>query len=470
MAVQQLRKSLSVVAFCIFVLALLVPVGSAQVVSTESPNQLIINQAYLTHNHGDGNGNVVFHCFTNGNDESFQPAQVTMVISGNNFGFSLGLTPRVYLGGNLLTLAGTPTDTEIDATFDCSDLVDPNNPGSKPKFTPSGSYRLLVSTGTGKPFNDGITFGFARHGNNGANGAACSHDDPDCKGPKGDHGDPCLISQDPNCKGPQGNPGPGGHHGKGVRRLVIPFDPADPAYQASLCTQGAAFAYYSQTFDEGSQTYVDDPLSAVAPLNPAYVCHGKNGSNGHNGVGHHVTVGDPGGNCGKAGGLLLTFSAIDTDGNEVLTSQQPVCHGNSGSNGTDGAPGRNGVAKGWIKNFGSAPITSTASNVLSQPVTGANGYVINAKLNAPFGNGAKSVTCNLVAVENGISSTIDSTDALLIGSNTVTAKGVIALGGVYKAVGGAAAGVSINVSCGTGGDTRTLTKGAVNVVATDTIN
>lgn len=73
-------------------------------------------------------------------------------------------------------------------------------------------------------------------------------------------------------------------------------------------------------------------------------------------------------------------------------------------------------------------------------------------------------------MENGVSSTIDSSDAMLIGSNSVTAKGVIALGGVYKAVSGAAASITINVSCSTGGDTRTLTKGAVNIVATSTIN
>ena len=169
-------------------------------------------------------------------------------------------------------------------------------------------------------------------------------------------------------------------------------------------------------------------------------------------------------NCGngKSG-----FTLTELDENGTPGNSENIC---PGADGAPGLNGRNGVAKGWLKNFGSAAISSTASNVLSQSVSGGNGYVVNAKVNAPFGNSAKMVQCSLVAVEGTTSTVIDGSETHLIGSSTVTARGVIALGGVYKAQGGEAAGVTINLSCSTGGDSRTLTKGAMNIVATHTIN
>jgi hypothetical protein len=106
---------------------------------------------------------------------------------------------------------------------------------------------------------------------------------------------------------------------------------------------------------------------------------------------------------------------------------------------------------------------------LSQVVSGAAGYVIDAKINAPFANGAKSVICTLTAVENGASTILDSSEELVLGNPNTTAKGGISLAGVYSALGGSASSVTINVSCQTGGDTRTLANGRLNIVGSDTI-
>jgi len=96
-------------------------------------------------------------------------------------------------------------------------------------------------------------------------------------------------------------------------------------------------------------------------------------------------------------------------------------------------------------------------------VTGAQSYLINAKVNAPFAHGNKQVSCQLVAVENEVVTTIDASETLLIGDRQTTAKGVIALGGEYSPAGGGAVGVDIALQCATGGDERMLTKGSMNV-------
>ena len=91
-------------------------------------------------------------------------------------------------------------------------------------------------------------------------------------------------------------------------------------------------------------------------------------------------------------------------------------------------------------------------------------------MNSPFGLNAKSVQCSLVAIEGGLSTVIDTSDALVPGGNSNSpAKGGISLAGVYNNLGGAAASVTINVSCSTGGDTRTLANGRLNVVGVDSL-
>ena len=108
--------------------------------------------------------------------------------------------------------------------------------------------------------------------------------------------------------------------------------------------------------------------------------------------------------------------------------------------------------------------------MLSQAVTGANSYMIDAKLNAPFAKGSKQISCTLGALENGVFAQIDILDTLLLGSDaTNTAKGGIALEGVYTPVGGATAAITISVNCVTAGDTRTLSHGRMSITGVDAL-
>src|SRR5439155_1331046 len=77
------------------------------------------------------------------------------------------------------------------------------------------------------------------------------------------------------------------------------------------CQQGAATVVYNQHFEDALNSWVDDPLGGD---NPAVICRGKDGKDGK-----------------------------------------------------DGNPGK---AYGWHKKFGSAPISSTNTAVLSQLVSG----------------------------------------------------------------------------------------------------
>ena len=329
----------------------------------------------------------------------------TLTIQGLNF--NNAASPLVTLGGQSLTVTAF-TPTTITAGFDCGQFY-------------TGSYRLTVSTGIGQPFNDSIIFSLSTQGPAGLGGV------------KGDKGDP----------GPQGANGLNGNDGK-----------------------------------NGS--------------------NGSNGKDGQNGLGHRVVNTQllPGqGGCAN-GGVELDFYNIASDGTATLSDTKIVCHGNNGSNGNngangkDGAPGQNGrdgapglnggqgpqgpqgpagVAKGYYKKFDSTNITSTNSSVLSQVVTGSPAYLIDAKVNSPFANNAKSVSCSLTALDNGVLTTVDTSDALLIGNTQVTAKGGISLAGVYSAS-SSTASVTISVSCTTGGDTRTLTNGRLNIVGANSLN
>ena len=134
-----------------------------------------------------------------------------------------------------------------------------------------------------------------------------------------------------------------------------------------------------------------------------------------------------------------------------------------GLTGPTGPAGLDGMSPGWTKKFNSAAITGVVTDVLSEHVTGASNYLVNAKVNSPFANGAKQVQCNLIAVENNTQTVLDTSETLLLGNATTTAKGVIALGSQYTPVGGSSAEVDIILQCSTGGDSRTLTKGSMNI-------
>lgn len=226
---------------------------------------------------------------------------------------------------------------------------------------------------------------------------------------------------------------------------------------------------------QGEQGEQGEP-GAAGPQGPAGPT-GAPGQNGKDGVagppgsdGPPGTPGTPGppGSQGPPGtpGIAGPPGADGPPG----TPGPPGAQGPPGLQGPEGPPGRDGKAPGWIQKFNSAAISSLTTNVLSQQVSGAGGYIVNAKVNAPFANGSKQVTCNLVAVENSVPTTMDSSESLLLGNATTTAKGVIALGGEYQPTGGEAASVNIVLACWTGGDNRTLTKGSMTVLGVSAMN
>ena len=401
------------------VLVVLILVGfasSSRAQDTSSSIQLTITDALLS-----------AHCVPaspQNNTLPFQSDAVSRTLTIQGFNFLNGATPLVTLGnvGLPLTLATPPTATTITVNFDCSQFS-------------TGTYRLRVSTGSGTPYNGDFYFSFSTQGPAGLAGA------------KGD----------PGATGSQGPNGLSGNNGK---------DGA-PGLNGTNGKDGAPG-------QNGTS--------------------GKDGAPGQNGKGHRVVVTKllPGSVC-PAGGHQQDFYVIAADGTSTLFDTEIVCHGNNGqqgpqgnqgSNGRDGAPGLNGfngpqgpqgpqgpagVAKGWYKKFDSSAITSASGNVLTQTVTGTPAYLIDAKVNSPFGNNAKSVACTLTALDSGVTTSIDTSDALLIGNTQTTAKGGISLAGVYTAS-SSSASVTISVSCATGGDTRTLTNGRMNIVGANSVN
>src|SRR5206468_548385 len=133
---------------------------------------------------------------------------------------------------------------------------------------------------------------------------------------------------------------------------------------------------------------------------PTYVCRGKDGNNGQRGDrgdngaagqnGQHgrgvrratIPPSDPQyalAGCEQGAATALYIQQI-VNGLWVDDGTTPtyVCRGK------DGATGR---TYGWHKKFDSAPISSVSTAVLSQVTTGANSYMVEAKLNAPFSRG-----------------------------------------------------------------------------------
>jgi hypothetical protein len=369
------RRYVSSTVLALPFLALAATPGSAQTLDTSSVNQLAIGRVAMDD-----------QCpiDADATPPAFASAQRTLTIHGQNF--HNGTWPMVSIG-----LGPWVPASDLDAggrwitvNVDCEDL--------SPDI-----YRLLVSTGQGAPYMDGIAVGLllrGRDGQDGANGhdgAPGAKGDPGPSGAKGDKGD----------KGERGNHG---QHGRSVRKQVI--QPSDPQYANTGCQQGAAFVLVPQIFDEGTNTFIDDPNGI-----PSIVCHGK-----------------------------------------------------------DGARGPAGRALGWHKRFTSVTIGATATTVLSQTATGSNSYMVDAKLNAPWANSQTQITCVLVAVENAVTTEIDRLDTQLFANGgQSTARGVIALAGGYTAAGGPPSNVTIKVNCWTRGDTRTVTHGRMNVAGVDTL-
>ncbi len=261
----------------------------------------------------------------------------------------------------------------------------------------------------------------------------------DCQGPAGPQGEVGPI-------GPQGALGPAGPRGEvgpmGPQGESGPMGPAGPA---------GAIGPPGQDGETGPPGPGGPPGQDGKPGPP-----GAAGPPGHDGIpGPPGSPGPPGlqGNPGHDG----VAGPPGAQG-------PPGLEGKQGPPGAQGPPGRDGVATAWAARIESAPISGVASRVLTLHVTGAESYVVNAKVNAPFARGNKVVVCRVSAVENAVVTVVDTSETLLLGDSTTTAKGVIALGGEYLASGGAAAAVDVLLECWTGGDSRTLTKGSMNVI------
>jgi hypothetical protein len=318
------RKRLAAPLFGALALTLMASVSSAQVgaFDTGSPNQLKITNATLSG----------FCPPSQTNENAFDHVDRTLYVWGLSFGSTpiavIGNKPGGFYGP--VQLAGPdPVTGAWSAVIHCDE------------FSPAGTNRLLVSTGNGAPFNDGISLGFSLRGH---------------QGDKGDHGDKGVT-------GNQGGQGPKG--------------------------------------DTGNQ-----------------------GGQG------------PKGDTGNQGGV--------------------------------GPRGPAGNAFGYHRKFTSSVIGGTSTTVLSQVVTGSNGYIVDAKLNIPFAGGQTQVSCALVAVQGGVSAELDRVDTLLLGSAKDIARGVISLNGVFTAAGPAST-VTFNVNCSTGGDSRSVTNGRMSVIGVNSL-
>jgi hypothetical protein len=279
----------------------------------------------------------------------------------------------------------------------------------------------------------------------------------DCQGPAGP-------------TGPQGPAGPTGPQGEiGEAGEVGPTGPAGDI---------------GPTGPQGEP----GPTGPTGPTGPA----GIPGQNGHDGVpgppgsngppgkdgipGPPGSQGPPGlqGNPGNPGapgkdGIPGPPGAQGPPGLQGIQGN-PGKDGIAGPPGSQGPPGHNGVGSGWTSMFNNTKIDGVMTDVLMRNVTGSAHYLVNGKVGSPFANNAKQVTCNLIAVESNVSTTIDNTETMLVGSPSTTAKGTIALGGVYTPTGGAAATVDIVMQCATGGDERQLTRGVLNIVGVNSLN
>ena len=74
-----------------------------------------------------------------------------------------------------------------------------------------------------------------------------------------------------------------------------------------------------------------------------------------------------------------------------------------------------------------------------------------------------------MAVENSVTITLDSSDTLLLGTTQNMVKHDVSLAGVYNATGGASSNVTFNMNCVTGGDSRNLTNGRMNIVGVNSL-
>ena len=127
--------------------ALVASVGRAQTLDTSSIIQIGISDATL-------------NAYCPPDEQAAQPAfgnvARTLMIYGQNFNNS-GAVPVVTVGlgafqKTFAPAAGDWGPFQINVPINCAD------------FSPAGTYRLMVSTGRGTPYNDGISFNVSLRG------------------------------------------------------------------------------------------------------------------------------------------------------------------------------------------------------------------------------------------------------------------------------------------------------------------
>lgn len=255
-----------------------------------------------------------------------------------------------------------------------------------------------------------------------------------------------------DCRGADGAPGPTGPQGPAGPQGVtgeagLPGEKGDPGAAGPKGADGP-----QGEPGEAGPAGPTGPTGPAGPVGPPGL-QGNPGLNGKDGAPGHDGIAGPPGEQGPPG-----------------LQGEPGRDGAPGRDGERGPQGPPGWSGGWTRTFQTAAISSAKTDVLVRRVTGTTGYMVNAKVGAPFANGAKQVTCNLNAIEDGTETLLDTSETLWLGSSNATAKGVIALNGVYQPTGGASAGVDLVLQCFTGGDTRTLTRGVMNIVGVNTID
>jgi Collagen triple helix repeat (20 copies) len=136
--------------------------------------------------------------------------------------------------------------------------------------------------------------------------------------------------------------------------------------------------------------------------------------------------------------------------------------GNNGTNGRDGAPGQNGKdgrsSHAWGKSCENKFIGTTPVQLASKIDTGQDTYLVRATVKAPWANGQKQIACSLTAVDNGVTTVIDTGETLLLGSQQVIAKGTVVLEGVFTPPGGSADTVTFFLACNALENNRVVTK------------
>ena len=162
------------------VLAVLLPVVALSVSRAQTPDSHSANQLEVSSATLDSSCGLDTHSAT----PAFNSSLRTLIIYGRNF-TNTGATPAVNIGcggfqKTFIPGSGQWNDSQISVLINCAD------------FNPAGTYRMIVSTGQGTPYNDGVSFNFSLPGGG-----------PGPVGPQGPKGDPGAIGS----QGPKGDPG-----------------------------------------------------------------------------------------------------------------------------------------------------------------------------------------------------------------------------------------------------------------------